>query len=107
MCSSDLLGSADAKVFLPAVKSFAEQGFAGFRSSSWSGVIVPNGTPSDVVARLDKELKSILADKDTRERMEKIGALAAYQPSEQMKSRLVDEYTRWYKVATDKNITAQ
>ena len=101
------LGSADAKVFLPAVKSFAEQGFAGFRSSSWSGVIVPNGTPSDVVARLDKELKSILADKDTRERMEKIGALAAYQPSEQMKSRLVDEYTRWYKVATDKNITAQ
>ena len=101
------LGSADAKVFLPAIKSFAEQGFTGFRSSSWSGVIVPNGTPSDVVARLDKELKSILADKDTRERMEKIGALAAYQPSEQMKSRLVDEYTRWYKVATDKNITAQ
>jgi tripartite-type tricarboxylate transporter receptor subunit TctC len=101
------LGSADAKVFLPAVKSFAEQGFAGFRSSSWSGVIVPNGTPSDVVSRLDKELKSILTDKDTRDRMEKIGALAAYQSSEQMKSRLADEYNRWYKVATDKNITAQ
>lgn len=101
------LGSPDAKVFLPHVKAIAEQGFSGFQSSSWSGVIVPNGTPADVVARLDKELKSILADKDTRERMEKIGALAVYQSSEQMKTRLVDEYNRWNKVATEKNITAQ
>lgn len=101
------LGSPDAKVFLPHVKAIAEQGFSGFQSSSWSGVIVPNGTPADVVARLDKELKSILADKDNRERMEKIGALAVYQSSEQMKTRLVDEYNRWNKVATEKNITAQ
>lgn len=58
-------------------------------------------------ARLDKELKSILAEKNARERMEKIGALASYQSPEQMKSRLVDEYKRWNQVATDKNITAQ
>lgn len=101
------LGSADAKVFLPQVKSIAEQGFPGFQSSSWSGLIVPNGTPTDVIARLDVELKAILAQTDTRERMEKIGAIALYQPPEQMKSRLVDEYNRWNKVATDKNITAQ
>jgi tripartite-type tricarboxylate transporter receptor subunit TctC len=100
------LGSADAKVFLPQVKSIAEQGFTGFRSSSWSGVIVPNGTPADVISHLDKELKTILADKDTRERMEKIGALAVYQSSEQMKARLIDEFNRWNKVATDKNIMA-
>lgn len=92
---------------MPQVKAIAEQGFVGFRSSSWSGIIVPNGTPADVVSRLDKELKSIIAEKDTRERMEKIGALASYQSPEQMKTRLVDEYNRWNKVATDKNITAQ
>lgn len=101
------LGSPDAKAFLPGVKSIAEQAFAGFRSSSWSGIVVPNGTPAEVTTRLDKELKNILAEKDTRERMEKIGALAAYQSPEQMKTRLVDEYNRWNKVATEKNITAQ
>ncbi len=101
------LGAPEARAFLPQVKSIAEQGFAGFKSSSWSGIVVPNGTPADVVARLDKELKSILAEKDTRERMEKIGALAAYQSPEQMKARLVEEYNRWNKVATEKNITAQ
>lgn len=101
------LGAPEARAFLPQVKSIAEQGFAGFKSSSWSGIVVPNGTPAEVVARLDKELKSILAEKDTRERMEKIGALAAYQSPEQMKTRLVEEYNRWNKVATEKNITAQ
>lgn len=100
------LGSPDAKTFLPKVQAISEQGFAGFNSSSWSGIIVPNGTPETVIARLDKELKAILAEPDTKERMEKIGALAVYQSPAQMKARLVQEYERWNKVATEKNITA-
>ena len=101
------LGSPEAKMFLPHVKAISEQGFAGFKSSSWSGIVVPNSTPAEIIVLLDKELKSILAEKDTRERMEKIGALPTYQSPEQMKARLVEEYTRWNKVATEKNITAQ
>lgn len=101
------LGAPEAKTFLPGVKAISEQGFPGFKSSSWSGIAVPNGTPAKIVARLDKELKSILGEKDTKDRMEKIGALATYQSPEHMKSRLVDEYNRWNKVATEKNITAQ
>ncbi len=100
------LGSPDAKTFLPKVRAISEQGFAGFNSSSWSGVVVPNGTPAGVIARLDQELKAILAEPDTKERMEKIGALAAYQSPAQMKSRLVQEFDRWSKVATEKNISA-
>lgn len=101
------LGSPTAKALLPQVKAISEQGFAGFESSSWSGIIVPNGTPAAVVARLDQELKAILAEADTRQRMEKIGALAVYQPPETMKKRLAAEYARWNQVATEKNISAQ
>ncbi|HRO58127.1 MAG TPA: tripartite tricarboxylate transporter substrate binding protein [Burkholderiaceae bacterium] len=101
------LGSPEGEVLLPGVKAIAEQGFPGFASSSWSGIIVPNGTPPEVVARLDKELKEIVAEEDTKERMEKIGALAVYQPPEQMTKRLIAEYERWDKVATEKNISAQ
>jgi tripartite-type tricarboxylate transporter receptor subunit TctC len=100
------LGSVSAKTFLPNVKAVSEQGFAGFESSSWSGLVVPNGTPAAVIARLDKELKNILSEQDTKDRLQKIGALAAYQPPEKMKERLVAEYLRWSKVAKDKNITA-
>lgn len=101
------LGSSDAKIFLPTVKSISEQGFPGFESSSLSGVVVPNGTPAAATSRLDRELKSILSEKDTKERIEKIGALAVYQSPEKMKERLVSEYSRWYKLATEKNISAQ
>lgn len=101
------LGSPDAKIFLPTVKSISEQGFPGFESSSWSGIVVPNGTPPAIVSRLDNELKIILGEKETKEKIEKIGALAIHQPSEKMKSRLVAEYVRWDKVATEKNISAQ
>lgn len=101
------LGSPDAKTFLPAVKAISEQGFPGFESSSWSGIIVPNGTPAAVIARLDKELQVILSEKDTRERIQKIGALAVYQSPEKMKDRLVSEFSRWNKVASEKNIFAQ
>ena len=101
------LGSPDAKVFLPEVKSISEQGFPGFESSSWSGLVVPNGTPPAVIARLDKEVKAILSEKDTRARIEKIGALPVYQSPEKMKERLVAEYSRWNKVALEKNISAQ
>ena len=101
------LGSPDAKVFLPTVKSISEQGFPGFESSSWSGIVVPNGTPVAIVSRLDNELKIILGEKETKDKIEKIGALAIHQLSEKMKSRLVAEYSRWNKVATEKNISAQ
>ncbi len=100
------LGSPDAKTFLPKVQAISEQGFAGFSSSSWSGIVVPNGTPAAVVERLDQALKIILAEPDTKERMHKIGALAAYQSPAQMKARLAQEYERWNQVATEKNITA-
>lgn len=100
------VGTTSAKSFLPEVKAISEQGFPGFESSSWSGLIVPNGTPEAVVKRLDAELKVILATPAVQERIEKIGALAAYQPSSEMKTRLVNEYNRWQKVATEQNITA-
>jgi tripartite-type tricarboxylate transporter receptor subunit TctC len=99
------LGSADARAFLPEVPSIAQQGFAGFNVSSWSGLIVPNGTPVAVVTRLDSELRRILAEADTKRGLETIGALSAYQPPEVMKRRMASEFERWNKVASEKDIS--
>ncbi|ATA55646.1 ABC transporter substrate-binding protein [Variovorax boronicumulans] len=99
------LGSADARTFLPEVPSIAQQGFAGFNVSSWSGLIVPNGTPAGVVTRLDSELRRILAEADTKRGLENIGALSAYQPPEVMKRRMASEFERWNKVASEKDIS--
>jgi tripartite-type tricarboxylate transporter receptor subunit TctC len=99
------LGSADGRTFLPDVPSIAQQGFATFDVSSWSGLIVPNGTPSIIVARLDLELRQILAQPDTKDRLQTIGALSAYQPQDEMKRRMASEFERWNKVASEQDIS--
>lgn len=98
------MGSESGKTFLPDVKTIAEQGFPGFEASSWSGLIVPNGTPQEVSDRINKELVTLLADPELQKRMVKLGAIATYQPAEEMSRRLNAEYERWNKVAHDINI---
>ncbi|MBU4610048.1 tripartite tricarboxylate transporter substrate binding protein [Achromobacter sp. GG226] len=99
------LGSVDGKTFLPDVKAISEQGYPDFAASSWSGLVVPNGTPTDVTARLEKELSIILTQDSMREQMEKIGAVATYQSGADMKTRLVSEFERWDRVVKDNKIT--
>lgn len=99
------LGAPNARRFLPDVAPIAEQGFADYSVSSWSGLIVPNGTSTEVVQRLDRELRLILNENSTQESLAKMGALSAYQPPEVMKRRLASEYERWSQVAREKNIS--
>lgn len=101
------MGSDIGKPFLPEVKTIAEQGFPGFEASSWSGLIVPNDTPQEVSDRLNQELSVMLAEPELQERMMQLGAIATYQPADQMTARLSAEYDRWNKVATDIDIWNQ
>jgi len=59
---------------LPAVPTIAEQGVAGFESGTWQGLLVPAGTPTDVVARLSAELTRIIRSPEIRSRLTAQGA---------------------------------
>lgn len=98
------LGSDTGKPFLPAVKTIAEQGFAGFDASTWSGLVVPNNTPQEVSDRLNKELSVMLADPKLQEQMMHVGAVPTYQPADEMTARINSEYERWNKVASEVDI---
>jgi tripartite-type tricarboxylate transporter receptor subunit TctC len=52
---------------LPDVPTMAESGFRNFESYNWQGVIVPAGTPREIVMRLNRELNAILQAPDVRE----------------------------------------
>jgi tripartite-type tricarboxylate transporter receptor subunit TctC len=54
---------------LPAVAEF----IPGFELAGWDGVMVPNGTPPDVVARLNREINAVLALPEVRADLEKGG----------------------------------
>jgi tripartite-type tricarboxylate transporter receptor subunit TctC len=59
---------------LANVPTIAEQGVKGFESGTWQGLLVPSGTPPDVLKRLSAEVTRIIRSPEVRERLVSQGA---------------------------------
>jgi len=59
---------------MPDLPTIAESGLPGFDLTTWFGLMVPAGTPPEIVARLNAEIVRALNAKDMRERLQKMGA---------------------------------
>ncbi len=79
---------------LPGVKSVAEQGVAGFEMMPWTAMYAPQGTPKEIVDRLNAEVMKVLAEKEARDKLLSLGfepaggtpdQLAAFEKSERAK----------------------
>jgi tripartite-type tricarboxylate transporter receptor subunit TctC len=92
---------------LPNVPTIAESGVPGFSFSTWTGVLVPKGTPSAVVERLNKELARALEDPAVAGKLAALGA--APQPtSPRGLAELIDRTTaRMSKVIREAKISAE
>ena len=84
---------------LPAVPTFAEAGFPDAQVVSWYAILVPARTPREIVFRINSEVNKVLADRDVRERLEKIGAsVSGPTTPEQVDTMLKTEVSRWSRV---------
>lgn len=83
---------------LPDVPTFAEAGFAEFDVSLWQGLLVPAGTPPEVIARLNSEVNRALAAPDVRARIAELGADPAGGTSDQFAAFINGEMARWGKL---------
>ena len=92
------LSGSKRQASLPDVPTFAEAGFAEFDVSLWQGVLVPAGTPPDIVARLNAEVNRALAAPDVRARLAELGADPAGGTSEQFAAFINGEMSRWGKL---------
>ncbi|WP_427185312.1 Bug family tripartite tricarboxylate transporter substrate binding protein [Bordetella bronchialis] len=59
---------------LPDVPTMAESGLSGYAVYEWNGVFAPAGTPPDVVARLERDIRAVLQDPAVRHSLEELGA---------------------------------
>jgi len=86
------------------VPTLQEQGIAGFESGTWQGVLVANGTPAAVVARLNAELIKVIRSPDVRAKLSGQGAeVVTMAPAEQDRF-FVAEARRWAQVVAAANI---
>ena len=69
------VSSATRSPLLPNVPTVAEQGYAGFDYTLWVGLWGPAGMPTDIAAKINKDVVAALNSPDTRERLTKLGTV--------------------------------
>jgi tripartite-type tricarboxylate transporter receptor subunit TctC len=67
------VSSAQRSPLLASVPSVAEQGYAGFDYTLWTGLWGPAKLPPDIAAKINKDVNAALASPDLRERLTKLG----------------------------------
>jgi tripartite-type tricarboxylate transporter receptor subunit TctC len=60
---------------LPDLPTAHEQGLAGFEAYTWNAVLLPKGTPSALVTRLNEALVTVMDNPAFRERLHTLGLL--------------------------------
>ena len=92
---------------LPNVPTFAEAGLAGFGIVYWSGLAAPAGTPKEVVARLNAEVKRALDTPDMKAFLASLSADPGGTDPEAFAKLMKDESARWAAVAKKADIEKQ
>src|SRR4051812_25255371 len=89
----------------PDVPTVAESGVPGFEAVSWYGLWAPNGTPREIVARINSDVQQVFADKDFREKFLEPNFLGAITGDpDQFAATIKAEATKWSKVIKDANL---
>ncbi|WP_421955686.1 Bug family tripartite tricarboxylate transporter substrate binding protein [Polaromonas sp.] len=86
------------------VPTLAEQGLTGFESGTWQGLLVPRGTPADIVNRLNTELIRIIRSPEIRAKLAGQGAEVVTTTPAQQDDFFNRERSRWAKVVAQAGI---
>ena len=88
------------------IPTIAEQGLPGYEADSWTGVLVPKGTPADIVAQIYAEVVRVTQLPDTRERLAAAGFEAVGSSPDAFAALIKNDTARLGKVIRDAGIRA-
>jgi len=91
----------------PGVPTIAESGLPGFEFNSWFTIMVPAGTPREIVARLHAEVVKALADPDVRAKLIDQGLTPRGTSPSELGTATRDQLARYAKVMKEAGIKAE
>jgi tripartite-type tricarboxylate transporter receptor subunit TctC len=83
---------------LPNVPTVAESGLPGFETGSWFGLFAPAGTPKEIIARVDSEVRKMVQSPEMREKLIQQGAEPVGMGSEEFAAHVKSELAKWGEV---------
>ena len=102
------IGKSQRLAMFPDLPTISESGVPGFESSSWFGLVAPQGTPAPVIAKINADVQAIF---NTPAFREQFLAPAMYDPitssPEAFTATMRSELQKWGKVIRDANLKAE
>jgi len=92
---------------LPDVPTMAEAGYPEIEGDSWVGVLVPAGTPKDIISLLNREVVKIIALPDMKAQLGELGYDPVASTPEEFAIRIKVEIETWAKVIRAAHIKAE
>lgn len=99
--------SAKRVTAAPQVPTVSETVAPGFQTGSWQGLLAPAGTPAPIVARLNAEVRRILALPGMADELAKQGTQARAESPAALGDFLRSETARWAKVVKQAGVKAE
>jgi tripartite-type tricarboxylate transporter receptor subunit TctC len=90
----------------PDAPTVSTSGLPGFQFSSWFTIMAPAGTPKEIVARLNAEIRKALADPDVREKLRDQGLTIRGSTPEELGSATREQLARYAKLFKEAGIKA-
>jgi tripartite-type tricarboxylate transporter receptor subunit TctC len=92
---------------MPDLPTLAETLTPGFDYIIWHGFYVPAGTPKDVIARLNRDVNTVLQQSDVRERLTGLGMQVRTGAPELLGDYVRGEIKKWTEVGQAANIKVE
>jgi len=83
---------------LPDVPTLAEAGVKGYESTGWFGVVAPAATPPAIVAKLQAEMRAVLADPEVIAGARAAGVELSPTTSAEFGRFIASETVKWAEV---------
>lgn len=88
------------------IPTMVESGFPGFEAGTWFGLLVPTGTPRDVVNRLHGDVVKAVRQPDVQKQLAGQGATTIGNTPEQFAAYIKSESAKWAKVLAASGVKA-
>jgi tripartite-type tricarboxylate transporter receptor subunit TctC len=89
------LNGPERSKLLPDVPTLEELGVKMGQESSWYGVFAPKGTPKEIIAKINKDLQTVIDTPEMRERELQLGYRYFGGPPERLAAYLKADIEKW------------
>ncbi|OWT64035.1 Bug family tripartite tricarboxylate transporter substrate binding protein [Candidimonas nitroreducens] len=90
---------------LQGVPTLDEAGIHNAQTGSWTAVLVPKGTPKDIVDKLSRTIREVAGSKDIEDKLTSQGAVAHGSTPEELAQIAADARARYGKVIRERHLS--